>query len=241
MTWSGRTPDEHDPRPWWRGGADADQGKGRRMRKGLRSTGVAVGVLGLLLGTTAGVTAVPGPELEYEWEVGTAGTVYDGDTLDVKIATSNSGYTGTQRVRTIGVQAPEVEHTGQQAQCGSAQAKAALKALAPTGTPDPTARPQGNLVRRLLGRPDRSLHLRPGRGGQLVRHRATAGQRRNGPVVPAVRHDPTRSPSGRTTSSTGSWPRTPRSQSRGLWTPNYCGPSPAANLRMPSRGTRTAL
>ncbi len=40
------------------------------MNKGLRSTGVAVGVLGLMLGTMAGVTAVPGPELEYEWEVG---------------------------------------------------------------------------------------------------------------------------------------------------------------------------
>ncbi|MCU0279819.1 MAG: fibronectin type III domain-containing protein, partial [Candidatus Nanopelagicales bacterium] len=201
------------------------------MRKGLRSTGVAVGVSGLLLATTAGVTAVPGPELEYEWEVGTAGTVYDGDTLDVKIATSNSGYTGTQRVRTIGVQAPEVAHDSQAAQCGSAQAKNALKALAPTGTPIQ--------LRALKGTSNDDYS-----GGRIVR--TIYAQDEEGNWFDTARQlvsDGTLLwfPLGASSPTKPEWAHNleyrvlaedAKSQSRGLWTPNYCGPSAGANLRM---------
>ena len=201
------------------------------MKKGLRSTGVAVGVLGLMLGTMAGVKAVPGPELEYEWEVGTAGTVYDGDTLDVKIATSNSGFTGTQRVRTIGVQAPEVEHDSQAAQCGSSQAKNELRGLAPAGTPIQ--------LRALKGTSNDDYS-----GGRIVR--TIYAQDEEGNWFDTARDLVSRGtllwfPLSATSSNKPEWAHNleyrvlaedAKLRQGGLWTPNYCGPSPAASLRM---------
>ncbi len=141
--------------------------------------------VGLLLGTMAAGHSRPGPELEYEWEEGTAGTVSDGDTLDVKIATSNSGSRGSQRVRTIGVQAPEVPTT-HRPQCGSAQAKDRPQAL-PRRGPRPAARPEGDVQRRLLGWPDRPLRSMPrtrrATGTTPPRHR----ERRADDVVPPGR------------------------------------------------------
>ncbi len=100
--------------------------------------GVAAVVAALLLGTAAAggaASAVPGPDLELEWEVGRAGTVWDGDTLQVEIERSSSPYSGSQRVRMVGVQAPETARPGLAAECGAAEAKAFLRDLAPTGTP----------------------------------------------------------------------------------------------------------
>ena len=154
----------------------------------------------------------------------TAGTVYDGDTLDVKIATSNSGYTGTQRVRTIGVQAPEVEHTGQQAQCGSAQAKTALKSLAPTGTPIQLRALKGTSYDDYSGgRIVRSIYAQDEEGNWFDTARQLVS---DGTVLWFPLSD--------TSDKKPEWAHNleyrvlaedARSQSRGLWTANYCGPS----------------
>ena len=104
------------------------------MRKGLRSTGVAVGVLGLVLGTMAANPAMASPDDELIWEQGAVTSVADGDTITANL-TSGSGVRGEQRIRTIGVQAPEVAHTGTLAECGSAQSTQKLQAVLPTGAP----------------------------------------------------------------------------------------------------------
>ena len=113
-----------------------------RVGYGTLRTGVAAGVSAVLIASMAPGAAqalptwtVPGPELEQAWEAGTAGTVYDGDTLLVDITSSSSAYTGTQKIRTIGINAPEVAHDSQAEQCGAAQAETALRRLAPRGTP----------------------------------------------------------------------------------------------------------
>ncbi len=103
-------------------------------RARMRRTGVVAAVAALLIGTGAAggaASAVPGPDLELEWEVGRAGTVWDGDTLQVEIDRTSSPYSGSQRVRMVGVQAPETTTP----ECGGAEAKALLKSLAPSGTP----------------------------------------------------------------------------------------------------------
>ena len=84
------------------------------MRKGPRERGgrrVAAG-LGLLLGTMAAQPGRwPAPTTSSIWEQGTVTSVSDGDTLDGDLD-AGSGSRGDQRIRTIGVQAPEVAHNG---------------------------------------------------------------------------------------------------------------------------------
>ena len=99
------------------------------MKKGLRSTGVAVGVLGLVLGTMAANPAMASPDDELIWEEGTVTSISDGDTL-VATMDAGSGARGSQIVRTIGVQAPEVSPD----ECGASQAKDRLRAQLPVGS-----------------------------------------------------------------------------------------------------------
>ncbi len=105
------------------------------MRKGqsrgwLRA-GVAAGVTGLLLGTVAAGPATATPDDELIWEQGTVLSVSDGDTLNARL-TSGPGLLGDRRIRTIGVQAPEV---GTPPECGAAQATDRLRAQLPPGAP----------------------------------------------------------------------------------------------------------
>ena len=74
--------------------------------------------------------------------------------------TSGSGVRGAQRIRTIGVQAPEVAHNGTLAECGAAQSTQRLTAQLPPGAPVQTRSVQvtsnddysgGRIVRSLYG------------------------------------------------------------------------------------------
>lgn len=201
-----------------------------------------MGLAGLLLGTAAAPGApapqaapalIPGPELEYEWEGGTAAKVLDGDTVNVRIVTSKSGNTGTQRVRTIGVQAPETGHDGLKAQCGAAQAKAALKAAVPPGTPLQLRALEGTSYDRYSGgRIVRSIYARDDEGNWFDTARKLVS---NGTLLWF--------PLSASSSRKPEWAHNleyrvladdAAAARRGLWKANYCGtaPSPWAKLRM---------
>jgi endonuclease YncB( thermonuclease family) len=80
----------------------------------------------------AGETPVP-PETV--WETGTVTKVLDGDTITANltpVAGNVTVVTGEHRVRTIGVQAPEV--TSNPPQCGAREAETFLKKMLPAGT-----------------------------------------------------------------------------------------------------------
>ncbi len=122
-------------------------------------------------------------------------------------------------------------HTGQQAQCGSAQAKNALKSLAPTGTPIQLRALKGTSYDDYSGgRIVRSIYAQDEEGNWFDTARQLVS---DGTVLWFPLSD--------TSDKKPEWAHNleyrvlaedARSQSRGLWTPNYCGPSPAANLRM---------
>lgn len=103
---------------------------GNRLTRGWQRTGVAACVAGLVMG---GVAAAPpagaSPDNELIWEEGTVTSVSDGDTL-VATMDAGPGARGSQRVRTIGVQAPETSPL----ECGAAQAKDRLRAQLPVGS-----------------------------------------------------------------------------------------------------------
>ena len=74
---------------------------------------------------------VPGQEIgpETSWDCGVVTSIADGDTISVKTDT------GTLVVRTLGVQAPEVDHLpAMPAQCGGLEASAYMKRITPVGT-----------------------------------------------------------------------------------------------------------
>jgi endonuclease YncB( thermonuclease family) len=87
-----------------------------------------------MLAATVGAApaAMATPDDELIWEEGTVTSIADGDTL-VATLDAGSGARGSQRIRTIGVQAPEVAHNGSLAECGAAQATTRLKDQLPTG------------------------------------------------------------------------------------------------------------
>ncbi len=95
-------------------------------------TGVATGVAAILLSSIGTTPATSAPSDELIWEEGQVSSVADGDTLVARLD-SGPGYLGTKRVRTIGVQAPEVAHSGTAAECGAAQATQHLRAQLPVG------------------------------------------------------------------------------------------------------------
>ncbi len=204
-------------------------------------TSVAVGVSALLVATTVqgaqgatGASAptwtVPGPELESAWEAGLAGNVLDGDTLMVSIQTSSSRYTGTQRVRTIGINAPEVDHGSQPEQCGSAQAESALRTLAPVGTPLQLRALDSTSYDAARGRVVRSIYAQDGEGNwfDTARQLVSDGRALWFPHRTTLDDNP-------------EWAHNleyrvladdARAGGRGLWSKNYCGTSPAASLRL---------
>ena len=106
-------------------------GKGSRVARGLTRgtirTGVAAGVAALLLGTAGAPAGQAAPGDELIWEEGTVTHIADGDTL-VASLDAGPGVLGSQRVRTIGVQAPE---TGE---CGAAKAEGRLSDELPVGS-----------------------------------------------------------------------------------------------------------
>ncbi|MGB8022236.1 MAG: fibronectin type III domain-containing protein [Candidatus Nanopelagicales bacterium] len=208
-----------------------------------RLAGLVLGVVGMVLGAAgaqgapAGPEAVPalipGPELEYEWESGTASKVLDGDTLNVRIVTSNSGNKGTQRVRTIGVQAPETGHDGGTAQCGSAQAKAALKVAAPPGTQLQLRALEGTSYDRYSGgRIVRSIYARDDEGNWFDTARKLVS---NGTLLwfPLSATSP-RKPEWAHNLEYRVLADDAAAARRGLWKANYCGTAPSswAKLRM---------
>lgn len=98
----------------------------------LAGASVAVGALA----SVGPASGTPGPDDEAVWESGTVTSIADGDTLVANVVSaSQPSHLGSQRVRTIGVQAPEVAHNGDAAQCGAKQATDALKTQLPVGSP----------------------------------------------------------------------------------------------------------
>jgi endonuclease YncB( thermonuclease family) len=151
----------------------------------------------------------------------------DGDTLFVAITSSRSGYTGTQRVRTIGINAPE---TSPSPQCGGPQAKSLLKALVPEGTPLQLRALAGTSYDADRGRPVRSIYALDEEGNwfDTARQIVSDGMALWFPHRPTLDDNP-------------EWAHNleyrvladdARAAGRGLWSANYCGPSPAANLEV---------
>ncbi len=201
------------------------------MRAVGRATGVATAVGALLVSMASPATG--GPEAEVAWEAGSAAKVYDGDTLDVAISQSSSGITGTQRVRTIGIQAPEVKHSGQQAQCGSAEAEARLEQLLTRGTPvqlrslDPTSfdtHSGGRIIRSIYALDEEGNWFDTSR--QLVTDGTVMWFPRS--VTSATKAEFAHNLEYRVLADDAASAR------RGLWTPDMCGPAPhpGANLRL---------
>jgi len=98
----------------------------KRSRAFVRSV-VAASVTALVAGTVGVPAASAAPEDEAIWEEGNVSWIADGDTLIANLDTG-PGILGTQRVRTIGVNAPE---TGE---CGAAQAEGRLRSVLPKGS-----------------------------------------------------------------------------------------------------------
>ncbi len=201
------------------------------MRAVGRTTGVAAVVGALVAGTTA--PAIGGPEMEVAWETGGTTRIYDGDTLDVSITESNSGIAGTQKVRTIGIQAPEVEHTGQQEQCGAAEAEARLKSLLPYGTAvqlramDPTSwdnHSGGRIIRSIYALDEEGNWFDTSR--QLVTDGTVMWFPRSTSSVTKAEY--AHNLEYRVLADDAA------AALRGLWTPNMCGtaPQPGASLRL---------
>ena len=164
------------------------------MRKGLTRavTGVAVGVLGLLLGTTAGEPCDGRPRTTSSiWEEGTVTSVSDGDTLTATMD-AGPGAPGTQRVRTIGVQAPEVAPT---AECGSAQATERLRAQLPVGIAGPDSRrwtspPDDDYSRRPTSFARSTPRTRRATGSTPLAARSATGGCSGSPSPPTRRDKP---------------------------------------------------
>ncbi len=183
MTWSGQTPGEHDPR-LVAGAPRLMRGREGAMRKSLRSTGVAVGVLGLLLGTMAGNPAMASPDDELVWEQGVVTSVADGDTITANL-TSGSG--APRRAAHSHDRRPSTRG-GSYRDAGGVwfcSVHAEAEGPAPDRRSGADEVGPGLLQRRLLRWPHRSVAVRPGRGGQLVRQLTRNRQRGVAAVVPA--------------------------------------------------------
>ena len=142
---------------------------------GVRSRLLCVLIGASLVGAPS-VPAAAAPDDETIWEAGIVTGVADGDTLTAKLM-AGPGMRGDRRIRTIGVQAPEVAHSGSAAQCGAAQAKARLKAQLDVG-----ARVQTRSVdvrsrdQYSGGRINRSLYAQDSEGNWYDTSRGTVSQ-----------------------------------------------------------------
>jgi endonuclease YncB( thermonuclease family) len=193
---------------------------------------VAACVVGLLVGSVAAAPATASPDNELIWEEGTVTSISDGDTL-VATMDAGPGARGSQRVRTIGVQAPEVSHNGTPAECGAAQATDRLRAQLPAGSRVQT----------------RSVDVRSNddySGGRIVR--SLYGQDEEGNWYDTSRGTVSDGwlmwfPLSATSSNKPEWAHNleyrvladdAAGQGRGLWSANLCGgsPYPGADLRV---------
>ena len=156
--------------------------------------------------------------------------MYDGDTLRVDITSSSSQYTGAQRVRTIGINAPEVAHDSQGEQCGAAQAETALRGLVPKGTPLQLRALYDTSFDGDRGRVVRSIYAQDTEGNwfDTARQLVSDGRALWFPHKATLADNP-------------EWAHNleyrvladdAKAGRRGLWSPGYCGSSPSANLRM---------
>ena len=146
-----------------------------RRRSRWSRPGIAAALTGTLVAGLA-PAAHASPDHETIWESGVVTGVSDGDTLTAQL-TAGSGKRGKQRVRTIGVQAPEVSHGGSKADCGGAQGTAKLRGQLPAG-----ARVQTRSVDVASnddysgGRIVRSLYARDAEGNWYDTSRRTVSQ-----------------------------------------------------------------
>ncbi len=205
------------------------------MRKGLRSTGVVLGVLGLLLGTTAGNPAMASPDDELIWEQGVVTSVADGDTITANL-TSGSGLRGEQRIRTIGVQAPEVAHNGTLAECGSAQSTQRLRAQLPPGAPVQTRSVQVTSNDDYSGgRIVRSLYAQDEEGNWYDSSRGTVSE--GWLLWFPLAADSTNKPEWAHNLEYRVLADDAAARPQGLWTPNLCGGAryPDMNIRVWAR------
>ena len=204
----------------------------RTRRTWLRTSALAA-VAALLLGAAGPLpAALASPDAEGIWEQGTVTSIADGDTLNADLA-NGSGPLGNFRIRTIGVQAPEVAHSGKIAECGAAEATDRLRATFPIGSAIQTRSVSPESRDDYTGgRIIRSLYAQDAEGNWYDTTRQTM---RDGLMMwlPLAADNPTK----------GEWAHNleyrvladkAAAEHRGLWTPNLCGPSPApdANLRV---------
>ncbi len=173
---------------------------------------------------------VLGPSMEDSWESGTVDKILDGDTLYASIEASSSTFSGRQRVRTIGINAPEVEHGSQPEQCGAAQAESALRGLLAPGAPlqlralDATSYDSDR--NRLL----RSVYTQDSEGNWFDTARLLVSQ-----------GNALWFPRKATGTEKTEWAHNleyrvladdARAGRRGLWSADLCGDSPAAEVRL---------
>ena len=206
------------------------------MKKGLSNgwlrAGVAAGVSGLLLGTMVGAPAMASPDDELIWEQGVVTSVADGDTITANL-TSGSGVRGEQRIRTIGVQAPEVAHTGTLAECGSAQSTQKLKAQLPPGAPVQTRSVQVTSNDDYSGgRIVRSLYAQDEEGNWYDSSRGTVSE--GWLLWFPLAADSTNKPEWAHNLEYRVLADDAATRPQGLWTPNLCGGSryPDMNVRV---------
>lgn len=201
----------------------------------LRTTAVGV-VAALMVASLAEVApaapslVVLGPGLEDPWESGSVSKILDGDTLMASIEASSSSFDGTQRVRTIGINAPEVKHDSQPEQCGAAQAEDALRALLPPGAPLQLRALDADSYDSTRGRLLRSVYTQDAEGNwyDTARELVSAGH-----VLWF--------PRAATGTEKTEWAHNleyrvladdARADRRGLWSADLCGESPAAQVRL---------
>lgn len=195
-----------------------------------RVTGITVVVSALMLSVMGGGPASAAPEDETAWETGTASTIYDGDTLKVNITESNSGITGTQKVRTIGINAPELFTSPPQ--CGAQAATDALGTLLPKGTPVQLRSLNGTSYDTARARILRSLYAQDAEGNWFDTSRQLVSDGRvfwfPKPTWSVDKPEFAHNLEYRVLAGDAS------DTSRGLWTANSCGtaPNPGAQLRL---------
>ncbi len=207
-----------------------------RLLRGVAVTG-ALGMLATTLATGGAQAAdvnpaaqVPGPDLEFTWESGTSGHVYDGDTIDVAIRSTNSGRTGTYRVRTVGVNSPEVKHSGQREQCGAAQAKSRMGAIVPSGTSVQLRARKGTSFDNTRGRLVRSIYAQDDEGNWYDTARQLVSDGRV--VWFPLDADSGEKPEYSHNLEYRVLAEDAELAGRGLWKANLCGTSPEAKLRV---------
>lgn len=192
-----------------------------------RVTGITV-VVGALMLSVMGGSASAAPEDETAWETGTASTIYDGDTLLVDILESNSGITGTQKVRTIGINTPELFTSP--AQCGAQAATDALGSLLPKGTPVQLRSLNGTSFDTARARILRSLYAQDAEGNWFDTSRQLVSDGRAfwfpKPTWSVDKPEFAHNLEYRVLAGDAS------ATSRGLWTANSCGTAPNAGAAL---------